>query len=42
MMHGVERIRHELAIHPIEDEKGLEVVGALYHVEDGRVEFLPE
>ena len=42
VMHGVERIRHELAIHPIEDEKGLEVVGALYHVEDGRVEFLPE
>ena len=40
--HGVERIRHEFEIHPIEDEKGLEVVGAIYHVEDGRVEFLDD
>ena len=40
--HGVERIRHELQIHPIADEKGLEVVGAIYHIEDGTVEFLPE
>lgn len=38
--HGVEMIRHEFEIHPIDDEKGLEVVGAIYHVEDGRVEFL--
>ena len=38
--HGVRKIRHELEIHPIEDEKGLEVVGAIYHIEDGRVEFL--
>ncbi|MDO4869741.1 MAG: carbonic anhydrase [Bacillota bacterium] len=38
--HGVERIRHELEIHPIRDEKGLEVIGAIYHVEDGRVEFI--
>ena len=38
--HGVERIRHELEIHPIEDEKGLEVTGAVYHIEDGSVEFL--
>ena len=38
--HGVERIRHEFEIHPIEDEKGLKVIGAIYHVEDGRVEFL--
>ncbi len=40
--HGVRRIRHELEIHPIEDEKGLEVIGAIYHVEDGTVEFLPD
>ena len=40
--HGVRKIRHELEIHPIEDEKGLEVIGAIYHIEDGRVEFLEE
>ena len=42
VQHGVQRIRHELKIHPIEDEKGLEVIGAIYHIEDGTVEFLPE
>ena len=42
IQHGVQRIRHELEIHPIKDEKGLEVIGAIYHIEDGRVEFLPE
>ena len=42
VQHGVERIRHELEIHPIEDEKGLEVLGAIYHIEDGTVEFLSE
>lgn len=38
--HGVETIRHELEIHPIHDPKGLKVEGAVYHVEDGRVEFI--
>ena len=38
--HGVETIRHELEIHPIHDPKGLEVTGAIYHIEDGRVEFI--
>lgn len=38
--HGVEMIRHEFNIHPIDDGNGLEVTGAIYHVEDGRVEFL--
>lgn len=38
--HGVERIRYEFEIHPIEDERGLEVAGAIYHIDDGRVEFL--
>ena len=38
--HGVETIRHELEIHPIHDPKGLEVAGAIYHIEDGRIEFI--
>ena len=42
VQHGVQRIKHELKIHPIEDEKGLEVIGAIYHIEDGSVEFLPD
>ena len=42
VQHGVQRIRQEFKIHPIEDEKGLKVVGAIYHIEDGRVEFLPD
>lgn len=40
--HGVERIRHELQIHPIDNEGGPEVVGAIYHMENGTFEFLPE
>ena len=40
--HGVQRIRDEFRIHPIEDERGLEVIGAVYHIEDGRVEFLDD
>ena len=38
--HGVETIRHELEIHPVHDPGGLEVAGAIYHIEDGRVEFI--
>ena len=38
--HGVDVIRHELEIHPIHDPDGLVVAGAIYHIEDGRVEFL--
>ena len=38
--HGVETIRHELETHPIHDPKGLEVAGAIYHIEEGRVEFI--
>ena len=40
VQHGVQRIREELRIHPIEDEKGLEVVGAVYDIETGKVEFV--
>ena len=42
VQHGVQRIRHEFEIHPIDDEKGLQVIGAIYHIEDGTVEFLPD
>lgn len=42
VQHGVQRIRHELEIHPIKDEKRLEVIGAIYHIEDGTVEFLTD
>lgn len=38
--HGVEVIRHELEIHPVHDPEGLVVAGAIYHIDDGRVEFL--
>ena len=38
--HGVQRIRHEFQIHPIEDDRQIEVVGAIYHVEDGSVEWM--
>lgn len=38
--HGVDRIRREFELHPIGEEKDLEVIGAIYHVEDGRVDFL--
>lgn len=38
--HGVDTIRHELEIHPIHDPNGVEVAGAVYHIEDGRVEFI--
>lgn len=40
VLHGVERIKRELKIHPIEHGDGLEVIGAVYHIEDGRVEFI--
>lgn len=40
--HGVQRIRHEFQIHPIEDDRQIEVIGAIYHVEDGSVEFLKD
>lgn len=42
VQHGVQRIRHELEIHPLKGEKGLEVIGAIYHIEGGTVEFLPD
>ena len=36
----VDVIRHELEIHPVHDPDGIEVVGAVYHIEDGSVEFI--
>ncbi|MBQ6621608.1 MAG: carbonic anhydrase [Mogibacterium sp.] len=40
VQHGVEVIRQKLEIPPDRDESGPEVIGAIYHIEDGRVEFL--
>jgi len=34
------RSKKSLCIHNIEEETGLRVVGAMYHIEDGSVEFL--
>ena len=38
--HGIEVIKHELEIHPVHDPDGIEVIGAIYHIEDGKVELL--
>ena len=38
--HSVQEIEKSLCIHNIEEETGLRVVGAMYHIEDGSVEFL--
>lgn len=38
--HSVREIEKSLCIHRIEEETGLRVVGAMYHIEDGSVEFL--
>ena len=38
--HSVQEIEMSLCIHNIEEETGLRVVGAMYHIEDGSVEFL--
>ena len=33
-------IEHSLEIHKVEEEIGLKVIGAVYHLENGRVDFL--
>ena len=38
--HSIREIEKSLCIARIEDETGLRVVGAMYHIEDGSVEFL--
>ena len=38
--YSVREIEKSLCIHHIEEEIGLRVVGAMYHIEDGSVEFL--
>ena len=40
VQHSVQEIEKSLYIHHIEEETGLRVVGAMYHIEDGSVEFL--
>ncbi len=37
--HSIHRIESNLDIRRMEKEKGLKVMGAVYHIEDGRVEF---
>lgn len=37
---SVQIIEDDIDIHHMEDEEGLKVMGAIYHLEDGRVEFL--
>ncbi len=39
-MKASRRIRDELKIHPIDDDRGVEVVGAIYDIEDGTVTFM--
>ncbi len=38
--HCIQMIENSLDIQRVEDEIGLKVVGAMYHIDDGRVEFL--
>ena len=38
--HSIRQIKKSLCIARIEDETGLRVAGAMYHIEDGSVEFL--
>ncbi len=38
--HSVETIENSLEIEELEKKTGLEVVGALYHISNGKVEFL--
>lgn len=38
--HSIREIEKSLCIARIEDQTGLRVVGAMYHIEDGSVEFL--
>ena len=37
---SIQMIEHSLEIHHIEDEIGLRVVGAMYDIETGKVEFM--
>ena len=37
---SIEMIEHSLEIHKVEEEIGLKVIGAVYHLENGRVDFL--
>ena len=37
---SIAMIEHSLEIHKVEEEIGLKVIGAVYHLENGRVNFL--
>lgn len=42
VQHSKDTIEHSLQIQADEREYGLRVIGAIYHLEDGHVEFFPE
>lgn len=42
VLHSKDTIEHSLQIQADEREYGLRVIGAIYHLEDGRVEFFSE
>ena len=38
--HSMELIEHSLQIHSMEEREGLRVIGAVYHIDSGKVDFL--
>ena len=38
--HSIDLIEHSLRIHSMEESEGLRVVGAVYHIDSGKVDFL--
>lgn len=38
--HSIELIEHSLQIHSMEESEGLRVIGAVYHIDSGKVDFL--
>lgn len=40
VIHSIWQIEHNLDIHNMEENRGLRVAGAVYHIDSGRVEFL--
>ena len=38
--HSIDLIEHSLRIHSMEESEGLRVIGAVYHIDSGKVDFL--
>ena len=38
--HSMELIEHSLQIHSMEEREGLRVIGAVYHIDSGKVDFI--